>query len=147
MSICCDGVHIALLDKYSLNSGKDTIIESLPEDWSEEAEEKAPDDAARYKELQQKLVELNEKRTVARNRLEQYKTASKLLEPLNGEDSGLQDNLITKNGQVEKELERMRMLMLRVERGMTGLGEKGDTDEMDIDVSEDKERNGLHLLT
>lgn len=130
-----------------MNSGKDTIIESLPEEWSEEAEEKAPDDAARYKELQQKLVELNEKRTVARNRLEQYKTASKLLEPLHGEDSGLQDNLITKNGQVEKELERMRMLMLRVERGMTGLSEKGDKDEMDIDVIEDKERNALHLLT
>lgn len=130
-----------------MDSGKETIIESLPEEWSEEAEEKAPDDAARYKELQQKLAELNERRKAARDRLEQYKTASKLLEPFHGEDSGLQDNLVTKNGQVEKELEKMRMLMLRVERGMAGLAEKGGTDEMDIDVSEDKERSALNLLT
>jgi hypothetical protein len=39
------------------------------------------------------------------------------------------------------------MLMLRVERGMAGLTEKGGTDEMDIDVSEDKERSALNLLT
>lgn len=38
-----------------------------------------------------------------------------------GEEGGVQDNLVTRNGEVEKELERMRMLMLRVERGVEGL--------------------------
>lgn len=114
--------------------------------WSEEAEEKAPDDAARYEELQARLVQLNERRKAARERLEQYRTASRLLEPFHGEDAGLQDNLVTRNGEVEKELERMRMLMLRVERGMMGLGERGSRDEMDIDVDEDKDRNALNLL-
>jgi hypothetical protein len=118
----------------------------LPEEWSEEAEEKAPDDAARYKELQARLVELNERRKAASERLEQYRAVNKLLEPFNGEDAGLQDNLVTRNGEVEKELERMRMLMLRVERGVMGLNEKGDKDEMDIDADEDKDRNILNLL-
>jgi Kinetochore complex Fta4 of Sim4 subunit, or CENP-50 len=129
-----------------LELGKETVIESFPEEWSEEAEEKAPDDAARYRELQQRLADLNERRKAARLRLEQYKTAEKLLEPFHGEDAGLQDNIVTKNGHVEKELERMRMLMLRVERGMMGLGGEGGTDEMDIDVSDDKKRSALNLL-
>lgn len=68
------------------------------------------------------------------------------MEPFNGEDAGLQDNLVTKNGEVEKELERMRMLMLRVERGIMGLDEKESRDEMDIDLDEDKERNTFNLL-
>jgi hypothetical protein len=129
-----------------LELGKETVIESLPEEWSEEAEERAPDDAARYRELQQRLADLNERRKAARDRLEQYKTAEKLLDPFHGEDAELQGNILTKNGQVEKELERMRMLMLRVERGMTGLGGEGGTDEMDIDVSDDNRRSTLNLL-
>jgi hypothetical protein len=89
---------------------------------------------------------LNDRRKAARDRLEQYKTASKLLEPFRGEDAELQHNLVTKNGDVEKELERMRMLMLRVERGMMGLGEEARKDEMDIDIDEDREKNTLNLL-
>jgi hypothetical protein len=134
------------LDGYWWGLGKETVIESLPEEWSEEAEEKAPEDAARYKELQQRLVELNDRRKAARDRFEQYKMASKLLEPFRGEDAELQHNLVTKNGEVEKELERMRMLMLRVERGMMGLGEEARKDEMDTDIDEDREKNTLNLL-
>jgi hypothetical protein len=89
---------------------------------------------------------LNDRRKAARDRLEQYKMASKLLEPFRGEDAELQHNLVTKNGEVEKELERMRMLMLRVERGMMGLGEVARKDEMDIDIDEDREKNTLNLL-
>lgn len=89
---------------------------------------------------------MNDRRKAARDRLEQYKTASKLLEPFRGEDAELQHNLVTKNGEVEKELERMRMLMLRVERGMMGLGEEARKDEMDIDIDEDREKNTLNLL-
>jgi hypothetical protein len=89
---------------------------------------------------------LNDRRKAARDRLEQYKMASKLLEPFRGEDAELQHNLVTKNGEVEKELERMRMLMLRVERGMMGLGEEARKDEMDIDIDEDREKNTLNLL-
>jgi hypothetical protein len=89
---------------------------------------------------------LNDRRKAARDRFEQYKMASKLLEPFRGEDAELQHNLVTKNGEVEKELERMRMLMLRVERGMMGLGEEARKDEMDTDIDEDREKNTLNLL-
>ena len=105
-----------------------------------EAESKVPEDAARYKDLQSRMVALDEKRKVARNRVEQYRAANELLEPFQGEDAGLQDNIITKNGEVEKELERMRMLMLRVERGIMGLDDK-PRDEMDVDVDLDAEEH------
>jgi DNA repair exonuclease SbcCD ATPase subunit len=137
---------VAFRDRADIWSGKETVIESLPEEWSEEAEEKAPEDAANYKELQSKLVTLNERRRAAEERLEQYRTVNKLLEPFHGEDAGLQENLVTKNGSVEKELERMRMLMLRVERGIMGLEEKDAREEMDIDVDDDKEKEVFGLL-
>lgn len=80
--------------------------------------------------------------------MEQYKAAKKLLVPFEGEDAGLQDNLVTKNGDVETELERMRMLMLRVERGLQGLDERpqGEGDDMDIDIETDSGKKALNLL-
>lgn len=93
-------------------------------------------------------MEANERRKAARERVEQYRAAKRLLEPFEGEDAGLQDNLVTKNGEVEKELEKMRMLMLRVERGIMGLEDRVGGDEMDVDVDldEDENRKLLALL-
>ncbi|ESZ91888.1 hypothetical protein SBOR_7718 [Sclerotinia borealis F-4128] len=126
---------------YRLSSN----IEKLPEEWSEEAETKAPKQATKYKKLQSKLLELNEKRRSAKERLEQCKAAKKLLEPFDQADKNVQENLVTKNGEVEKELERMRMLMLRVERGIVGLEGKDREDHMDIDFEED-DREKLKFL-
>ncbi len=105
----------------------------MPEEWSEEAEKKAPEQGRRYKELQQKLIELNERRKAAREKMENYKALKQLIDLL-GEDAGVQDNLVIKNGEVEVELEKMRRLMVRVERGIGGLEETQDN--MDIDVEE-----------
>ena len=117
------------------------MIEKLPDEWSEEAEERAPAEATKYIEVRERLVGLNEKRKAARERVEMYRAARELLDPFEGEEAGLQENLVTKNGELERELERMRMLMLRVERGVTGLEEKGGdrSDEMDLDVDLDQE--------
>lgn len=101
----------------------------MPEQWNEEVESKAPEQAAKYKELQQKLVELNERRKGAREKVENYKALKQLVDLL-GEDAGVQDNLVTKNGEVEIELEKMRRLLVRVERGIGGLEEKQDSDDM-----------------
>ena len=125
--------------------GKDEIIQQMPEEWSEEAEAEAPEKAHRYQELQQRLVEVSEKRRVAREKLEQYRNMKKLLVPFEGPEAGLQDNLVVKNGEVEKELERMRMLMLRVERGLQNLEDK-QGDEMDVDVVEDDGEEKLRNL-
>jgi hypothetical protein len=124
------------------------MIEQLPEDWSAEVEAEGAEQAARYKELQTKLAELNGKRKAARERLEQYRAAKKLLAPFEGEEAGLQDNLLTRNGEIEMELERMRMLMLRVERGLQGLdeGQHVGDDEMAIDVEEEGEKKILAVL-
>lgn len=119
----------------------------MPEEWSEEADTNAPEQAARYKELQAKLTELNEKRRVTREKVEQYKIAKQLLEPFEGPDSGVQENLVTKNGELELELERMRMLMLRVERGIMGLEEKDGADDMDVDLDDNEENKILALLS
>jgi len=125
--------------------GKDEIIEQLPEDWSEEAEVEAPEKSRKYQELQQRLVEVTERRRVAKERLEQYRNAKQLLVSFEGEDAGLQSNLVVKNGEIEKELERMRMLMLRVERGLMGLEDR-QGDEMDIDVVDDDGEEKLRRL-
>ena len=124
------------------------MIDQLPEEWSEEAEAEAPEQAARFKELQTKLAELNERRKAIRQKLAHYKAAKKLLTPFEGEDAGLQDNLVTKNGEVETELERMRMLMLRVERGLQGLEQRppAEEDEMDVDIETDSGKKVLGLL-
>lgn len=118
-------------------TGLSSNIEKLPEEWSEEAEVKAPNQAAKYRELQNKLLELNEKRRAAKERFEQCKSVKKLLEPFDQADKNIQENLVTKNGEIEKELEKMRMLMLRIERGIVGLEGKDKEDQMDIDFEED----------
>jgi hypothetical protein len=85
---------------------------------------------------------------VARERLQQYSAAKQALTPFEGEETGLQDNLVTKNGELENELERMRMLMLRVERGLEKLdqGQRLRDDEMDVDVEDEGDKKLLALL-
>jgi predicted transcriptional regulator len=120
----------------------------LPEEWSEEAQTKTPEQAQKYKKLQQRLAELMERRKQAREKVEGYKAFKGVLDLLAGEDAGVQQNLVTKNGEVEEELEKMRRLMLRVERGMNGLEEKGvgDGDGMDVDEEGFEEGKILRLL-
>lgn len=139
MNDCCE----SFADVYA---GREDIIEQLPEDWSEESQAEAPEQAARYTELQTKLTELNEKRKVSRERLQQYRVAKKALDPFEGEEAGLQENLVTKNGALETELEKMRMLMLRVERGLEKLDPREEKDDMDVDVDVDVESDGQRRL-
>lgn len=94
------------------------------------------------------MSELNERRRQARERVEGYKAFKGVLDLLAGEEAGLQENLVTKNGEVEEELGRMRRLMLRVERGINGLEEKetGEGDDMDVDGEDIEEQKVLRLL-
>ncbi len=80
--------------------------------------------------------------------MEGYKAFKEALDLLAGEEAGLQENLVTRNGEVEEELERMRRLMLRVERGINGLEEKGadEGDDMDVDGDDFGEQKVLRLL-
>ncbi|KAH8589669.1 kinetochore Sim4 complex subunit Fta4 [Bisporella sp. PMI_857] len=127
---------------------KEELIQMMPEEWSEEAETAAPEKAGRYKELQVKLVEAKERRREAKERLRQWRAAKTLLAPLDGEEAGVQANLVVRDGEAERELERMRMLMLRVERGLSALDDLGDrgVDEMDMDVEGDAEERLRRVL-
>jgi hypothetical protein len=126
--------------------GQEEIIEQLPATWSEEAESVAPEKAARYKELQTRLTKLNERRKASREKLERYKALKGLLEPFE-EGTDVQGNLVVKEGEVEKELERMKLLMVRVQRGVQGLEHKEvDGEEMDIDVERDEQEKVLAVL-
>jgi hypothetical protein len=153
------------IDDFRLTSsflGKSTIISQLPEEWSEDAE---GEKAEKFKTLQQRLVGLNERRNALREKVESYRQMKKLLEPF--EKEAVQENLVSRDGEVEQELQRMRMLMLRVERGVVGLrergpgerdgdadGEEGDEvegvegkgEEMDVDIDEEQEKKLLALL-
>ncbi len=145
---CLHYKNVMLMECFN-QTGEDSIIEQLPEEWSEEAKEKVPEQAQRYKDLQQKLVGLNERRRVARERLESSKRVMGLLNPFDKE-GGLQGNLVVKNGEMEEELERMRRLMLRYERARDGAGEgsrSGEDGDTDVDMEGAEEKKIMTLLS
>ncbi|KAH7026436.1 kinetochore complex Fta4 of Sim4 subunit, or CENP-50-domain-containing protein [Microdochium trichocladiopsis] len=108
------------------------MISSLPENWfaAYPAQAEAhPAEAQRYQDLAASLTSLSARRTQASQRVERLRKMKALLQPFStvaqneqAESSGaggvsgssVQENLITRNGDVEKELERMRMLLVRV---------------------------------
>ncbi|RKU46640.1 hypothetical protein DL546_007797 [Coniochaeta pulveracea] len=90
-------------------------IDDLPESWPLEAEvERAPSEAARYEELVSRLKGLSERRREMEGKLARLKGMTELMEPFEGGTEGVQENLLTRGGEVEKELERMRILLARV---------------------------------
>ncbi|KAK8079160.1 hypothetical protein PG994_002967 [Apiospora phragmitis] len=138
----------------------DSAIAALPPTWDQiDAHEtqSRPAEAAYYADLQSRLGELSARRAETRARVERLRAMQNLLQPFHGgadaaddaSDGGnqsekLQENLVTRNGEVEKELERMRVLLVRV-AGRVGqlpaqnnaTGEDGDTDMIgDLDKAE-----------
>lgn len=95
-----------------------------------------PAEAKRYAEAVENLASLNEQRRELRARVERLRRMKATVDPLRTEDgvSGLQENLITRNGDVEKELERMRMLLVRVAGRVESLPEGRSAKREDEDV-------------
>lgn len=150
------------------------VISSLPPAWESEREAAAyPLEAERYAELAGRLRGLAARRDEARARVQRLRRMRALLAPFSGstadgagagEESsfstsgGVQENLVTRDGEVEKELERMRMLLVRVGDKVARLKEKeagrddddsdlfGDGDAMvvdDVEVEERRKVDGL----
>lgn len=95
----------------------DGTIESLPPSWPAGKEAAArPENAQAYAESVARLAELGQERKQARLRLEKLRRLQSIIEPLNTTDAGngIQENLVTRNGAVETELEKMRSLLERV---------------------------------
>lgn len=94
--------------------------------------ESHPPEAQRYADLAAQLAALSTRRKEARDRVARLRSTHALLAPFRDSDDGdgngvdengdgatttagvVQPNLVTRNGEVEKELERMRFLLVRV---------------------------------
>jgi negative regulator of sigma E activity len=69
---------------------------------------------SRYDELRKRLVELDGQRQQRQQRLAQYKQLEALLQPFKDPQKNLQPNLVTRDGELIQELDKMRMLVARV---------------------------------
>jgi hypothetical protein len=73
------------------------------------------DDAARrYRALSERLTALAQQRDRQQRRLASYRHLHALLEPFTNARETVQPNLVTRDGELAKELERMRVLLARV---------------------------------
>ncbi|MCJ1350812.1 MAG: hypothetical protein MMC33_000793 [Icmadophila ericetorum] len=110
-------------------------IAKLPEEWPEGEEEEDMDTGAerdKYAQLRSQLSTLSEKEQELRRKTTIYKQLLQMLLPIKDPKNNIQPNLVTKDGELGKELEKMKVLMVR-------LGEK--VKSSDIGGQErDKER-------
>ncbi|KAF4414801.1 Kinetochore fta4 [Fusarium acutatum] len=100
-----------------LDLTEDEAIEELPASWHLEKDINThPMETKRYADAVQQLTELNDQRKQLREQVSRLKRLQSIVEPLqtNENGAGIQENLLTRNGPVEKELERMRILLARV---------------------------------
>ena len=75
---------------------------------------KADDGLCRYRQLRERLVGLDSQRQQRQRRLDQLQQLQRLLEPFAEPQQNIQPNLITRDGELVQELEKMRMLVARV---------------------------------
>ncbi|KAF4504114.1 hypothetical protein G6O67_008726 [Ophiocordyceps sinensis] len=99
-----------------LDLADEAIIEALPPSWPLDKENNDyPMEAKRYVDAASRLARLNQERKMLRQRVERLRSLKASVDPfLTTDGAGVQENLITRNGPVEVELERMRFLLARV---------------------------------
>ncbi|KAI1120029.1 kinetochore Sim4 complex subunit Fta4 [Nemania abortiva] len=126
----------------------DEAIASLPPTWDIQKPREATDhplEARRYAELTATLTSLSARRQAVRERVERLRRMAALLAPFEARDDGddetqsgarmpVQENLVTRNGEVERELERMRLLLARVRGRIAQLPDKRAVDDEDVDM-------------
>ncbi|PNY29427.1 Uncharacterized protein TCAP_00658 [Tolypocladium capitatum] len=101
-----------------LDLAEDGAIDALPESWPSARDlDSYPMEAKRYAETVSRLAKLGEQRRDLRRRVEKLRRLKAAVEPLRAADgtrAGVQENLVARDGPVERELERMRFLLARV---------------------------------
>ncbi|MCJ1318113.1 hypothetical protein MMC15_003440 [Xylographa vitiligo] len=107
----------------------DEAILALPVEWADGDGADASGlegfaEAARYKQLRARLVALSEARTVQRVELAQAEGLRELLRPFNRAREKVQPNLVTRDGELAREVERMKVLVARVRDKMLGWEER-----------------------
>ncbi|MCJ1399639.1 hypothetical protein MMC11_002841 [Xylographa trunciseda] len=104
----------------------DEAIHALPDEWPEEDSADASGlemfaEAARYKQLRARLVTLSGARAAQRAKLAQMQQLRELLRPFERAQETVQPNLVTRDGELAREVERMKVLMARVGDKIGGL--------------------------
>ncbi|CVL01979.1 uncharacterized protein FMAN_08102 [Fusarium mangiferae] len=115
-----------------LDLTEDKSIEALPTSWHLEKDiNDHPMETKRYADAVQQLTELNDQRKQLRDKVARLKRLQSIVEPLQTDENGagIQENLLTRNGPVEKELERMRILLARVGGRVLSLPEEAPNGE------------------
>jgi hypothetical protein len=77
-------------------------------------EEEAGGEGATYERLRAQLLTLTQQRRDAQQRLKRYKHLQDLLRPYEDAQEHIQPNLVTKDGELAREMEKMRSLLVRV---------------------------------
>jgi beta-glucosidase-like glycosyl hydrolase len=122
-------------------------IIALPETWEDEDEAaNSPEQALQYAAKVQQLKELNERRASLRRKVADMKLLKEKLAPFENPKENVQQNLVTKNGEVERELEKMRMLLARVKGRLETLPATSGDGVEDIEVDVDMDAKVLDLL-
>jgi predicted nuclease with TOPRIM domain len=79
-----------------------------------ESQSASHDENTRYQHLRERLASLDQKRQQQQRRLDQLRHLQRLLEPFKDPQKDIQPNLVTRDGELIQELEKMRMLVARV---------------------------------
>ncbi|RCI12098.1 hypothetical protein L249_0559 [Ophiocordyceps polyrhachis-furcata BCC 54312] len=106
----------AEVDALAVGKGLDLVdddtIEILPPTWPVQRQvSDDPLEAERYADTVARLVQLNQERRRLREQVETLRQLKETVDPLSKQ---VQENLVTRNGPVESELEKMRLLLARV---------------------------------
>ncbi|KAJ5633895.1 hypothetical protein N7528_001737 [Penicillium herquei] len=87
-------------------------IVNLPLDL--ESQDANDEQNTRYQHFRERLASLDQQRQRRQRRLDQLRHLHRLLEPFDNPQTDIQPNLVTRDGDLAQELERMRMLVARV---------------------------------
>ncbi|PLB43571.1 putative kinetochore protein fta4 [Aspergillus steynii IBT 23096] len=87
-------------------------ITQLPVELSDPSA--SEEDRLRYQQLRERLIGLDNRRQQRQRRLDQLRQLQHLLEPFQEPQENIQPNLVTRDGELMQELEKMRMLTARV---------------------------------
>lgn len=103
-----------------------STIENLPEDYADLHlhPEHVPQDeeASEYERLRERLLALSQERDALKRRVAQYQQLHEMLDPLQDPVANIQPNLITRDGELSQELDRMRVLLARVSARLAETG-------------------------
>ncbi|OJJ49901.1 hypothetical protein ASPZODRAFT_139247 [Penicilliopsis zonata CBS 506.65] len=88
-------------------------IRKLPLELEDPAATEEERSRLRYQQARERLMELDERRQERQRRLSQLQQLKHLVEPFRSPQENIQPNLVTRDGELARELDKMRMLVAR----------------------------------